>query len=288
MPNEILITIANVALDLWTITSMLALGMSLTVSQIIDPLKDLRSVFLALAASFLLIPLLAFGLTFVFPMGDDQQTALILLGACAGGPFIPQIVRMAKGSLPLAVGDMTLFLIVTIFYVPLVLPLLLYYVQVDAAKIAQDLFLFLLLPLIIGLLIKWRYDDLAARWQPHLVRAAVYSLLLLFVSGLVPALPRIVGAIGTWIIPAAVILALGGTLIGYLLSSGGESAARKVMALGAGQRNLAAALLVAAASFSGNTFVMTLVAALFLTITMHLVAAEWGRRTAAEPTAADS
>mgnify|MGYP001813501897 CR=1 FL=1 len=46
-----------------------------------------------------------------------------------------------------------------------------------------------------------------------------------------------------------------------------------------GQRNLAAALLVAAHSFGGDTFVLTLVACLVLTIVMHLIAAEWGRRT---------
>ena len=36
MPVEILLTIANVALNLFTITSMLAVGMSLTVNQIVD------------------------------------------------------------------------------------------------------------------------------------------------------------------------------------------------------------------------------------------------------------
>ena len=57
---------------------------------------------------------------------------------------------------------------------------------------------------------------------------------------------------------------------------------RKVMSLGTGQRNLAAALLVAAHSFSADTFVMTVVACLVLTITMHLIAAEWGRLSGAD------
>ncbi len=103
MPLEILLTIANVALDLFTITSMLAVGMSLTVKQIVDPLRNLRLVIVMLAASFLLVPLWAILLTLVIPMGDEQNTALILLGACAGGPFIPLLVQIAKGRLPLGV-----------------------------------------------------------------------------------------------------------------------------------------------------------------------------------------
>jgi BASS family bile acid:Na+ symporter len=276
--DQILITVANVALDLWTIASMLAVGMSLTVGQVFDPLRDRRHVILALVTSFVIVPLLAVGLTLVLPLGDDQSTAVILLGACAGGPFIPQLVRMAKGDLPLAVADMSLFLIVTIFYVPLILPLLLYYAHVDAATIARDLILLLFLPLVIGLLVKWRYPEPAAGWQLHLAQVARFSLMLMIVAGLVPGLPRVVSAIGTWLMPAATLLALGGALIGYGLSAGNELGSRKVMVLGTGQRNLAAALLVAAGSFGGDTFAMTLVGAVTLTIVMHIVAAEWGRR----------
>ena len=279
MPLEILITIANLALDLFTITSMLAVGMSLTVKQIIHPLRNLRLLLLILVASFVLVPLWAILLTWVIPLGDEQKTALILLGACAGGPFIPLLVQMVKGHMPLAAGTMVLLLVVTIFFVPLVLPWMLPYVQVDAALIARDLTLMMLLPLIIGLLVRWRYKELADSWQPHLSRFSVYSLLILSAVGLPPALPKIISSLGSLIIPGAILLAIGGWGIGYLISFGREARQRKVMSLGTGQRNLAAALLVAAHGFSADTFVMTLVACLVMTITMHLIAAEWMRRS---------
>jgi BASS family bile acid:Na+ symporter len=186
---------------------------------------------------------------------------------------------MVKGHMPLAAGTMVLLLVTTIFFVPLVLPLMLPYVQVDATAIARDLTLFMLLPLIIGLLIKWRYTELAGSWQPHLSRFSVYSLLILSVAGLPPALPKIISSLGYLLIPGAIFLAIGGWGIGYLISFGREARQRKVMSLSTGQRNLAAALLVAAHSFSADTFVMTLVACLVLTITMHIIAAEWIRRS---------
>ena len=52
MPVDTLVTIANVALDLFTITSMLAVGMSLTVKQIVGPLRNLRLVLVMLVAAF--------------------------------------------------------------------------------------------------------------------------------------------------------------------------------------------------------------------------------------------
>jgi predicted Na+-dependent transporter len=85
--------------------------------------------------------------------------------------------------------------------------------------------------------------------------------------------------LGTWLILAAVLLALGGALIGYAISVRSEPGRRKVTSLATGQRNLAAALLIAAHAFGGDTFVATVVACFALTITMHLIAAEWGRLT---------
>jgi hypothetical protein len=44
---------------LFVVTSMLAMGLSLTIPQIIQPLKNVRLVILALLANFVLVPLLA-------------------------------------------------------------------------------------------------------------------------------------------------------------------------------------------------------------------------------------
>ena len=98
MLNEILSTIANLALTLFTLASMLSVGMGLTVKQIADPLRNMRQLVLILVASFVLVPLLALVITLVLPLGDDQKTALILLGTMAGAPFLPLLVQMAKGA----------------------------------------------------------------------------------------------------------------------------------------------------------------------------------------------
>jgi BASS family bile acid:Na+ symporter len=62
--------------------------------------------------------------------------------------------------------------------------------------------------------------------------------------------------LGTGAITAAVLLTAGGFVMGYLLSSSGFNR-RAVMGLGAGQRNIAAALVVASRDFQDpNTLVM--------------------------------
>ena len=64
MLNEIITTIVGLALNLFVITSMLAMGMSLTVKQILEPLRNVRLVVLVLVGNFVLVPALAWLLTF--------------------------------------------------------------------------------------------------------------------------------------------------------------------------------------------------------------------------------
>ncbi|MCB9118327.1 MAG: bile acid:sodium symporter [Caldilineaceae bacterium] len=281
--NEIITTIAGLALNLFVITSMLAMGMSLTVKQILEPLRNVRLVVLVLVGNFVLVPALAWLLTVLLPMGQAQTTAIILVGACAGAPFLPKLAQMSKGNLALSVGLMVLLMIVTIFYAPLVLPLLLPGAQVDALAIAQSLILLMLLPLGAGLLVRWRYAETAAGWQPHLSQASTYSLLVLIVAALVLQFRNIIGAIGSWLILGTLLLVVGAYLIGYLLSFGSDAAGRKVAALGTAQRNLAAALLVGASFGDPAILVMTLVACLVLMAPLLVTAGELGKRAAKQP-----
>ena len=65
MRNDILTTIASLTLNLFVITSMLAMGMSLTVKQIMNPMRNVRLVVLALVGNFVPVPALAWLLTVV-------------------------------------------------------------------------------------------------------------------------------------------------------------------------------------------------------------------------------
>ncbi|MFN2125853.1 MAG: bile acid:sodium symporter family protein, partial [Candidatus Promineifilaceae bacterium] len=69
-------------------------------------------------------------------------------------------------------------------------------------------------PLAIGLLVKWRYTDTAASWQPHLSQASTYSLLLLIAAGLLLQWRNILGAIGSWLILGTLVLTIGALVIG--------------------------------------------------------------------------
>ena len=278
--GEILDLIMQLSVLVFVITSMFSMGLSLTMGQIIEPLRSVRLVVLALTANFILVPVLAYVILLIIPLEQGLATGLIIMATAAGAPFLPKLAQSAKGNMAFSVGLMTLLMVSTIIYMPLVLPILLQGVEVDALAIAQSLLFTMLVPLAVGLLIKWRYESTADSLQPHMAQVSTVALVLLMVSGLVINFSDIVDVIGTGGILAVLIFLIVATIIGYLL--GGPAVnTRSVLGLGTAQRNLAAALIVAGQNFADDpdVIVMILVAGLVGLVVLMVIGGELGRRS---------
>jgi BASS family bile acid:Na+ symporter len=284
--NELFTIIAQISGLLGIVCSMFAMGLGLTISQIVQPLKNARLVILALLANFVLVPLLAFGITLVIPLEESLKIGLIVLATCAGAPFLILEARGAKANLAVAVGVMTLLMVVTIFYLPVVLPLLLSGVEVDAGAIAQSLIVLMLIPLILGLLIKAHSPDTAKNWAPAMNKIGSLGILILLVVGLGLNVANVVSLIGTRGFLALLIFIFGSLLIGFAFG-GRDAGVRTVMGLGTAQRNVSAAILITLQNFAGtNAVPFVLVAAILLPLILISIARWLGKRGEAEAPAA--
>jgi BASS family bile acid:Na+ symporter len=277
--NELFTALAQVAGLLFIVTSMLGMGMSLTMAQILQPLKNGRLVALALLANFVLVPLLAYIITLVIPLEQSLKIGLIVLSTAAGAPFLPKLVQGARGDIAFGVGLMVLLMVATIVYMPVVLPLLLPGVSVNPWDIAKSLIVLMLTPLAIGLLVKSHSPDVAEHWQPVMNKISGLAILVLLVVGLGLNVSNILSLIGTGGILALLLFIVGSLLIGFLLG-GRDASVRSVMGLGTAQRNVAAAVLVSAQNFAGTmTLPFVLVGAILLLLILLPTAKRMGARS---------
>ena len=278
--ENVLSTLQNLFTLTFVVTSMLSMGLSLTVSQILQPLKNTRLVTMALAANFVIVPAVAFALSRIIPLEQSVQIGLLLLGTAAGAPFLPKLAQIAKANVAFSVGLMTILIIVTIVYLPIVLPLLLPGVEVDAGKIALTLIVTMLVPLLIGLVIKARYEGAAGEIEPVMAQISTISLALLLVLMLGLNISNVVALFGTGAIIATLLFITISIAAGYLLG-GPSTDTKQVLALGSGQRNLSAAFIIATGSFADQPNVLVFVAAAGLVgmFTLFPTAAEFGKRS---------
>ena len=127
----VLNVIFKISVFVVAMSSMMGMGLGLKFRQVLDPLRNVRRVAIAILANFILVPLLCWLLTLMLPLSDGFRIGLMLLAAGAGSPFVPLLVSLSKGNQAWTAALMVLFTVVTVVYMPLVLPLMLPGVKVD-------------------------------------------------------------------------------------------------------------------------------------------------------------
>jgi BASS family bile acid:Na+ symporter len=265
----------------FVLSSMLAMGLGLRVSDIVAPLRNWRLVILALLANFVVMPFAALTLARTLRLEESMGIGLLLLGMAAGAPFLPTLAQISRGNLAFAVGLMVLLMVITVGYVPVVLPLLLPGVSVNPAQIARSLVLLMLLPLGGALAVKANRPGLAATIKPFFDKTSNLSLIALMALQTLLNVRSVVAVFGTGGILAGVLFLAVGFIVGWALG-GAARETRSVLGLGTAQRNIAAALVVANQSFDDpNVVVMVVVIAIVGLLTLMPLSRALGRRVAA-------
>jgi BASS family bile acid:Na+ symporter len=251
----------SIAMLVFVLSSMVGMGLGLRLGEIISPLRNVRMVVLSLVANFVVMPLVALALWRMLRLDEALGIGLLLLGMAAGAPFLPKLAQIARGNIAFAVGLMVLLMVITVGYLPFVLPQLLPGVSVNPAKIARSLVMLMLIPLGGALVVNAYYPRVAARAKPLFDRVSNWGLITLIALLTVLNMTSVLAVFGTGGILAGVLLLAGGYAVGWVL--GGPSPdTRSVLGLGTAQRNIAAALVVGSQSFDDpNVVVMIVVVA---------------------------
>ncbi len=167
----------------------------------------------------------------------------------------------------------------TVLYAPIVVPLAVEGATVDPWEIASSLILFMLIPLGIGLVVRARYPDLATSWVGSAAQISSVALMIGIGAALFVTWRDIIGAIGSFIFIGVGALLLAALAAGFVAGRGRSSSDKAVLSLATAQRNIAAALVVAA-TLGGDVIVFTLVGALVIPVVLIVLAGELGKRQA--------
>jgi BASS family bile acid:Na+ symporter len=286
--GEFLEALSKVAVLVFVVTCMVTAGLGLGVGDIVAPLRRARLVLLAVAANFVIAPLIAYGLTELITLDRSYAIGLLLLGGAAGAPFLPKLAELAKGDLAFSVGLMLLLMVGSVVFMPVVLPVMIPGLSPEPWPLLRPLLFTMLVPLAAGVLVKSRSEAWAARLRPAFGVVSNASLILTVVLLIGLNSADMLGTFGSGAVALGVVFVTLTLAVGYALG-GPAPTTRSVLGLGTGQRNIAAALLIATQNFPDEpgVVVMLLVTTLAGLIPL-LAAARWFARRLAVPAAASS
>jgi BASS family bile acid:Na+ symporter len=263
---------------------LLAVGLRLKWGEVAEAVKRSRLVMM-LAANFIVVPLLAIATARAFELNRDLTIGMILLAGAPFAPVVPVFARMARADLALAAGLTALFPFLSALLTPLVCVMSLKAVpgaegvHFDILGVLGVLVATISLPLMAGIGVHHWRPLLAKRiLRPiEVLSEAIGAISLAFVTAVEfkTVFNTVVGTEGKPLL--AMVLATELSFLAGYAVGGATLGARRVMALGAGNRNIALALLVAIHSFAGTPVVGAVVANGLLMILLGLVHVAWWR-----------
>ena len=274
----------SIAVVVFSVCTMLAVGLGHTLRDVFGPMRDGRAVIRALLANFVLVPLLAYVVVQVVPLDASYVTGLMLIATAAGAPFLIKLTAEAGGNVPLSASLTMLLVPATVLYMPVVVPLVAPEARVSPAAIALPLLWTMILPLGAGLLARARRAIWAERLRPWFGKLASLALVVLVVAATIANFAGIVRIVNEGAIFAPLVLILGAYAIGWAFGREYRGG-RVVLGLGTAQRNIAAAMVVATRGLDDpSTVVMVVVASLVELAVLFPIAWLLARRgRAAEP-----
>ncbi|MBB5234642.1 bile acid:sodium symporter family protein [Deinococcus budaensis] len=266
---EFLQRLAGFTVPIFVIATMLNVGLTQKPSDIVRYWKEWPFVLKMLLANFVLAPLVMVLATNFFTFDPALEAGLLIFALCAGAPFLIKLTQASEHDIALGAATMLLLMVGTVIYAPLVLPLVLEGVSVDAWAVARALFLQLLLPIAVGMLLVQFLEGFAGAIQPWAAKIGNYALYVVLGATLIGYLPNMLNIVGTGAILLGVVFVLVAFGIGYVLGKG-EDHTEDVGGLGTAQRNTAAGLIIATQNFTDPNVLVILTLANTIGIVMLL------------------
>ena len=196
---------------------MFGMGLTLNLQDFKIVFSRPRDVIIGCLAQFTVMPLLAWGLSRLFSLDEALALGVILVGCCPGGTASNVITYLAKGDLALSVGMTG----VSTLLAPFLTPLLTWAlagksVNVDVVGMLLSILWVVILPIAIGLIVKWiwpKFTEKATDYLPAFSSIAIALIVAIIISANADKLL----AGGLLIIVVVVLHNICGLGLGYLI-----------------------------------------------------------------------
>jgi len=125
---------------------------------------------------------------------------------------------------------------------PFMVPVLVKGLSATPWMIAKPMLVFILLPMVVGAIVRLRWEAVAARVQPYVKKATGVDTLAMVILLLVIYGKALIGSAGTFALGSQVVLVAVVALAAYFLGFGMPKPQKEVLVLGLCARNVGAAM----------------------------------------------
>ena len=228
---------------IFTVSSLAAMGLQVRMPEVIVALRNKKSLALIFVWGWVVGPALGFLITKIIPLDTPYAAVMLMTSLAPCAPFLPQMIDRARGDVPFAGAFIPLATVGTVVLMPLLAPLLIKGVSVSSWALAKPLIISVLIPLIVGTVIRTYASKVADKiFKPVKLIAGLSTLLTMVIAFLVFG-KSMLNTAGSYALLSMTVFGLLLGFLAYRFGFGLKQSQRSVMGLGMGTRNITAALL---------------------------------------------
>jgi BASS family bile acid:Na+ symporter len=263
----------------FVLSTMFSMGVKLSVSQLVDALRERQLLAKSLAVNLVAVPLIAYLLVRTVPVETGFAAGIVLLAVSPGAPFGPKLAEISDSDVAFASGLMAILCLLSVVTIPVSLLLLLPgSVAVDPLAIGRMVLGIQLVPLLLGLGTSFALPSLAERLYPPVQRLSDYTFVGLILLLVVVYSDSMASLVGTGTLGLSAVAVGASLVLGYGLG-GPARGTREVLATTTAARNAAIALFIATTGFSDPNVLTTVLAFSFIGVVgSGLIAGVWRRQ----------
>jgi BASS family bile acid:Na+ symporter len=239
---EVLDAVLKITLVIFMSGNMLDLGLRLDLPKALQGLRDVRFVTLTLFWGYIVCPALGYLMAVTLPLSPGYAMALVLVAIAPGNPFLAVSVSKARGDVNYAASFMLLASAVTVVYMPFMVPVLVKGLSATPWMIAKPMLAFILLPMVVGVIFKLRWESIAAKVQPFVKKATGLDTLAMVTLLLVVYGKGLISSVGTFALGSQIVLVAVIAVAAYGLGFGMPKPQKQILVLGLCARNVGAAM----------------------------------------------
>jgi bile acid:Na+ symporter, BASS family len=216
----------------FTVLNLATMGLQARMPEVVAVFKNKKALALIFVWGWVLGPALGLLIAWVLPLAEPYVICVLIASLASCGPFLPPMVEKARGDVNFASAFIPLVAAGTVVFIPLIAPLLIKGVTINAGALAKPLFVTLLVPLIIGAATRHYAETVATKILPAVRGFAKLSTLLLVVACFVLYGRSMLDTAGSFALLSMTIFMVAKGLITYQFGFGLKQNQRSVMSLG--------------------------------------------------------
>jgi len=272
---EILQLVLKISIMVFMVGTMAGIGAELAVGEALAALRNVRFIVMTVVWGWGLCPSFAYLLAKIIPMEQPYAIGLILLGMTPAAPFMPMMVKKARGDLAYTGAIVLLAAIGTVAFMPFAVPRMVAGLTADAWLVGKPLLFFVLVPLFVGIAVKNFAEPVASRLYPLVKKTTDIITIVMLVAMAIAYGKGFIGAIGSYAIGTLVLFVGVVTLATHRLGFGLKQGQRSVLTIGMCTRNLGAAIAPLMTIKADSRSIVMVALGIPVTLFFSFLAARW-------------